>query len=68
ALVAGSALAEHRSPGEASIQVIVGQVVLETASASWQLQAGDFLDLPADPHSVSATSDSAFLLTVSNAT
>ncbi|WP_308465021.1 cupin domain-containing protein [Rathayibacter soli] len=67
ALTAGSTLAEHRSPGEASIQVIVGKVLLETATASWQLQAGDFLDLPADPHSVSATSDAAILLTVSNA-
>lgn len=66
ALTAGSALAEYRSPNEASIQVIVGKIVLETAAASWQLQAGDFLELPPDPHSVSATSDSVFLLTVSN--
>jgi quercetin dioxygenase-like cupin family protein len=66
ALVSGAALAEHTSPPEASILVLVGEVLLKTATASWQLKVGDFLDLPAAAHSVTAVSDSAFLLTVSN--
>jgi quercetin dioxygenase-like cupin family protein len=65
ALVAGASLAEHTSPPEASIQILAGEVLLETATASWQLKVGDFLDLPAAAHSVKATSDTAFLLTVS---
>jgi len=66
ALVSGASLAEHTSPPEASIQILVGEVLLETASTSWQLKTGDFLDLPAAAHSVRAISDAAFLLTVSN--
>lgn len=64
ALQAGSAMAEHNSPGESSILVIVGEVVLTSAQASWQLMAGDYLDLPAEPHGVQATTDASFLLTV----
>lgn len=66
ALSAGSAMAEHNSPGEASLQVLLGEIVLVTGDTRWQLMAGDFLELPPDPHSVEATSDAVLLLTVSN--
>jgi hypothetical protein len=46
--------------------VIVGEVVLESPTVSWQLRSGDFLDLPRDAHSLRAITDAAILLTVSN--
>ncbi|HWU46590.1 MAG TPA: cupin domain-containing protein [Humibacter sp.] len=66
ALSAGSAMAEHKSPGEASLQVLLGEIVLVTGDTRWQLMAGDFLELPPDPHSIEAVNDAVLLLTVSN--
>jgi Uncharacterized conserved protein, contains double-stranded beta-helix domain len=66
ALTSGTVMAEHRSPGEASLQVLVGEIVLVTDQTRWQLMAGDFLELPPEPHSVEAVSDAVLLLTVSN--
>jgi quercetin dioxygenase-like cupin family protein len=66
ALTAGSSLAEHNGPEEATLQVIVGEVVLESPNVSWQLRSGDFLALPHDAHSLRAITDAAILLTVSN--
>lgn len=65
ALTGGSSLAEHRSPGEASLQVLSGSVVLTRGTASWQLQRGDYLPLPPDDHAVHAGEDSVLLFTTS---
>ena len=64
ALTAGSELAEHRSPGEATLQVLHGRVRLTTATDSREAVAGDHLVIPAERHGLTAVDDSAVLLTV----
>lgn len=64
ALAAGSALDEHESPGEATLQVLQGRVTLATADASWDGAPGDLLTIPASRHSLYADEDSVVLLTV----
>jgi quercetin dioxygenase-like cupin family protein len=64
ALAAGRSLDEHDSPGEASLQVLSGQVRLATATQSWEATTGDYLVLPTKRHSLTALDDSAVLLTV----
>jgi quercetin dioxygenase-like cupin family protein len=64
ALTAGSGLAEHNSPGEATLQVLRGRVRLTTAGQSAEAAAGDLLVIPPERHSLDALDDSAVLLTV----
>ena len=64
ALTAGSGLAEHNSPGEATLQVLWGRVRLMVAGDSAEAEAGGFLVIPAQRHSLDALDDSAVLLTV----
>lgn len=64
ALCAGHELAEHSNPGEATVHVLLGRVILATSEASWEGAKGDLLIVPNAPHSLSATEDSAVLLTV----
>lgn len=64
AISAGNRLAEHESPGEATLQVLRGSIVLSTARNKWELNEGDLCAIPAELHAVDATSDSVFLLTV----
>ena len=59
ALTAGSELAEHRSPGEATLQVLHGRVRLTTATDSREAVAGDHLVVPAERHGLAAVDDSA---------
>jgi quercetin dioxygenase-like cupin family protein len=64
ALTAGSGLAEHNSPGEATLQVLRGRVRLITTGQSSEAAAGDLLVIPPERHSLDALDDSAVLLTV----
>ncbi len=64
ALLAGTTLAEHESPGDATLQVISGRIVLNAASGSWELGGGSFAGIPDEAHSVDALEDASFLLTV----
>ena len=63
ALVAGSELAEHQNPGEASLLVLSGRIVVHAGSDSWDGRRGDLIEIPAMSHSVSAVEDAALLLT-----
>ena len=63
-LAAGGQLAEHESPGDATVQVLDGRVSLFTKSDSWEGRSGDMLIVPDERHGVDALEDSAFLLTV----
>lgn len=63
-LVAGSELAEHDAPGEATLQVIHGRVQLRTATAAWDVGAGELMRIPAARHALTALEDSGVLLTV----
>ncbi len=64
ALVAGSMLDEHDNPGESTVQVLSGRLVLAAGDVSWEGSAGDHLVVPNARHSVKALEDSTFLLTV----
>jgi len=64
AMIAGSALAEHESPGEATLYVVHGRVRLNAGDASWEVRTGDILVIPDARHDLLAIEDSAILLTV----
>lgn len=64
ALCAGRELSEHSNPGEATVHVLKGQVVLASGDASWTGSQGDLLVVPDASHSLAAVEDSVVLLTV----
>jgi quercetin dioxygenase-like cupin family protein len=64
ALAKDAALAEHASPGEATVLVLRGRVTLTAGTESWEGREGDLIIVPDDPHSLTAQADSAVLLTV----
>ena len=64
ALTQGSSLDEHDNPGEATVQVLTGRLVLKAGDVSWEGSPGDHLVVPRVRHSVDALEDCAFLLTV----
>ncbi|WP_343708573.1 cupin domain-containing protein [Mycobacterium sp.] len=64
ALTAGTALSDHDSPGEATLQVLQGRVQLTTSDTSWDGASGDHLVIPPSRHGLHAVEDSVVLLTV----
>lgn len=64
AMTGDAALTEHASPGEASVHVLRGRVVLTAGDQAWEGRDGDLLIVPDAPHSLQALQDSAVLLTV----
>ena len=64
ALAKDASLAEHTSTGEATLYVLRGRVTLSSGADSWEGRDGDLLVIPDAPHSLSAHTDSAVLLTV----
>lgn len=64
ALTAGSVLAEHENPGEATVHVLHGRVRLDAGGASWEGISGDLIVVPDVRHSLHALEDAAVLLTV----
>lgn len=64
ALLAGRSLGEHDSPGDATLQVLVGRVRLATADAAVEAGAGDHLAIPPVRHDLAAIEDSVVLLSV----
>ena len=64
ALAEGHALGEHESPGEASLQVLSGEVRLNAGEESWSGSSGDYLVIPPTRHDLKALSDAVVLLTV----
>lgn len=64
AIVAGHGLAEHESPGEATLQLLRGRVRFTAGADSCELGAGDFLPIPPERHSVDALEDAVLLLSV----
>ncbi|MDN5558974.1 MAG: cupin domain-containing protein [Ruaniaceae bacterium] len=64
ALLAGQRLPEHASPGDATLQVISGRIVLSTEAGRWELRSGSFVGIPDEVHSVDALEDATFLLSV----
>ena len=64
ALTAGQELAEHENPGEATLQVLAGRVVLRAGAQTWDGRTGDLIVIPAGRHGLVAEEDAALLLTV----
>lgn len=64
ALAGGTRLGEHESPGEATLQVLAGEVRLHAGEETWTGSAGDYLLIPPVRHDLEAISDAAVLLTV----
>jgi quercetin dioxygenase-like cupin family protein len=64
ALTAGTSLAEHENPGEATLVVLRGRVRLDSGDISWEGRTGDLIALPKDRHGLAALEDSAVLLTI----
>jgi len=64
ALRAGTTLAEHGAPDEATVMVLRGRVRLLSGADAWDAMGGDLLVLPPARHSIHAEEDSAILLTV----
>jgi quercetin dioxygenase-like cupin family protein len=64
AMTGGTELAEHNSPGQATLQVLRGRVRVNTADDSWQGGLGDLLVIPLERHNLRAEEDSVVLLTV----
>jgi quercetin dioxygenase-like cupin family protein len=64
ALAAGTSIAEHESPGDATLLVVVGRVRLSSGGDSWEGRPGDLLAIPPARHALDALEDSAALLTV----
>ena len=64
ALSAGNSMGEHDNPGEATIQVLVGRVLLRVGEVTWNGSPGDLMIIPDERHTVDAIEDSVILLTV----
>ncbi|MGC2655412.1 MAG: cupin domain-containing protein [Mycobacterium sp.] len=64
ALLAGHELSEHDSPGQASLQVLQGQVHLTAGEDAWDGRTGDYVVIPPQRHSLQAVEDSVVMLTV----
>ena len=63
ALRNGHQLAQHDSPGAATLFVVEGDVLLRAASREWRLTANDVISVPPQRHSLLAKSDAVVLLT-----
>jgi quercetin dioxygenase-like cupin family protein len=64
AMTADAELTEHASPGEATVHVLRGRVVLSANGQSWEGRDGDLIIVPDAPHSLRAKHDSVIVLTV----
>jgi len=64
ALAAGHSMAEHDSPGESTVHVLHGRVLLIAADVSWEGSPGDLIIVPGTRHALEALEDSVVLLTV----
>ena len=54
AMKAGSDLADHDSPGEATLQVLHGRVRVTNSDAGWDGSPGDHIVIPTSRHGLAA--------------
>jgi quercetin dioxygenase-like cupin family protein len=63
AMTAETVLAEHANPGEATVQVLQGRVVLRSGNDVWEAREGDLLVVPPARHDLRAVVDAVIVLT-----
>lgn len=64
-MAAGKELAEHKAPGEITVQCLEGKIAFTALGKTQELTAGQLLYLGArEPHSVKCVEDASFLLTI----
>jgi len=66
AMTAGSVLQDHRAPGPATLQVVVGSIVLTWQDHKAEISAGQWAPIPDAIHGVTASEDAVVLLTVAS--
>ncbi|MGH8860716.1 MAG: hypothetical protein ACRDVG_05685 [Jatrophihabitantaceae bacterium] len=64
ALREGHELAQHDSPGVATLLVIEGSLILRARDREWFLSSHDVIAIPPQRHSLLAQTDAVVLLTV----
>jgi quercetin dioxygenase-like cupin family protein len=64
ALTEGTVLADHESPGEATLQVLTGHVHLTAGDRIIELTTGGWTPIPPERHGVEALTDAVLLITV----
>lgn len=64
ALAEGRSLGEHESPGDASLQVLLGTVRMTAGEDVWEGGPGDYVIIPPLRHDLHADTDAVVLLTV----
>jgi quercetin dioxygenase-like cupin family protein len=64
ALVAGQSLADHESPGAATLQVLAGAVLLTGGGEAMELHTGDHAAIPPVRHGLVALDDAVVLISV----
>jgi len=64
ALAEGQGLDEHQAPGPATLQVLVGEVILQTGETELALHPNAWVAIPPAPHELRATTDAVVVLTV----
>lgn len=68
AMTAGAQLAEHESPGEATLFILHGRLRLHSGDDAWDGRDGDLLIIPQARHGLEALEDSTAVLTVAKPT
>jgi quercetin dioxygenase-like cupin family protein len=62
---AGKEIAEHKAPGEITVQCLEGKLAFTALGKTQEVMAGQLLYLAAgEPHSVKCIKDASFLLTI----
>jgi|SRR4029450_13338489 quercetin dioxygenase-like cupin family protein len=64
ALAVGRVMAEHKSPGDASVLCLQGRVLLRAGESQVELGPGDLVAVPPQRHHLEALEPSVLLLTV----
>lgn len=64
ALVGGTRMGEHQSPGDATVLCLRGHVVLNVGHREVDIPQGALLDVPPQRHDLVAKEDSLVVLTV----
>ena len=64
-MTAGKEIAEHKAPGEITVQCLEGKIAFTALHKTEELAPGQMLYLTAgEPHSVRCIEDASFLLTI----